>query len=193
VLLNYHNGRLVLSSLCVGDLVRLVLGGVRFAGWSLQNEHHPEPTITMMHGPINIRYTYRLHPRQYTPYVSALKLIETSEMCETAKGAFEKYMRSIWPHISTHILFGMIKVTNDHVHDFSHTEIWNSIIRQTSSDATCHFVSVPKYSARLSTPVTTQNNNNNNNFSSASCGWKPSIRHFTYSCGQVSCVEECDA
>ena len=30
--LNYHIGRLVLSSLCVGDLVRLVLGGVRFAG-----------------------------------------------------------------------------------------------------------------------------------------------------------------
>jgi hypothetical protein len=28
VLLNYHFGRLVLSLLCVGDLVRLVLGGV---------------------------------------------------------------------------------------------------------------------------------------------------------------------
>jgi hypothetical protein len=27
VLLYYHIGRLVLSSLCVGDLVRLVLGG----------------------------------------------------------------------------------------------------------------------------------------------------------------------
>ena len=32
--LNYHIGRLVLSSLCVGDLVRLVLSGVRFAGGS---------------------------------------------------------------------------------------------------------------------------------------------------------------
>jgi len=32
LLLNYHIGRLVLSSLCAGDLVRLVLGGVRFAG-----------------------------------------------------------------------------------------------------------------------------------------------------------------
>ena len=32
VLMNYHIGRLVLSSLCVGDLVRLVFGGVRFAG-----------------------------------------------------------------------------------------------------------------------------------------------------------------
>ena len=31
MLFNYHIGRLVLSSLCVGDLVRLVLGGVRFA------------------------------------------------------------------------------------------------------------------------------------------------------------------
>jgi len=39
VLLNYHIGRLVLSSLCVGGLVWLVLGGVRFAGVSLQNEH----------------------------------------------------------------------------------------------------------------------------------------------------------
>ena len=38
MLLNYHIGRLVLSSLCVGDLVRLVLGGE--AGFSLQNEHH---------------------------------------------------------------------------------------------------------------------------------------------------------
>ena len=32
VLLDYHIGRLVLSSLCVGALVWLVLGGVRFAG-----------------------------------------------------------------------------------------------------------------------------------------------------------------
>ena len=31
MLLNYHVGRLVLSSLCVGDLVRLVLSGARFA------------------------------------------------------------------------------------------------------------------------------------------------------------------
>jgi len=33
LLMNYHIGRLVLSSLCVGDLVWLVLGGVRFAGY----------------------------------------------------------------------------------------------------------------------------------------------------------------
>ena len=32
MLLNYHIGRLVLSSLCVGALVRLVLSGARFAG-----------------------------------------------------------------------------------------------------------------------------------------------------------------
>ena len=37
--MNYHIGRLVLSSLCVGDLVRLVLGDARFAGFRLQNEH----------------------------------------------------------------------------------------------------------------------------------------------------------
>ena len=43
MLLNYHIGRLVLSSLCVGDLVRQVLGGVRFAGFSLQLGHHLKP------------------------------------------------------------------------------------------------------------------------------------------------------
>ena len=32
MLLNCHIGRLVLSPLCVGALVWLVLGGVRFAG-----------------------------------------------------------------------------------------------------------------------------------------------------------------
>ena len=32
MLMNYHIGRLVLSLLYVGDLLRLVLGGVRFAG-----------------------------------------------------------------------------------------------------------------------------------------------------------------
>ena len=33
MLMNYHIGRLVLSSMCVGALVWLVLGGVRFAGF----------------------------------------------------------------------------------------------------------------------------------------------------------------
>ena len=46
MLMNYHIGRLVLSSLCVGDLVRLVLSGARFAGFSLQNEHHLKPNNT---------------------------------------------------------------------------------------------------------------------------------------------------
>jgi len=32
--MNYHIGRLVLSSLCVGDLVRLVLSSARVADWS---------------------------------------------------------------------------------------------------------------------------------------------------------------
>ena len=32
VLMNYHIGRLVLSSLCVGDFVWLVLSGARVAG-----------------------------------------------------------------------------------------------------------------------------------------------------------------
>ena len=35
VLLNYHIRRVVLGSMCVGDLVRLSLSGVRVAGFSL--------------------------------------------------------------------------------------------------------------------------------------------------------------
>ena len=37
--MNYHISRLVLSSLCVGSLVRLVLGGVRFAGEACKTEN----------------------------------------------------------------------------------------------------------------------------------------------------------
>jgi len=37
VLMNYHIGRLVLSSLCVGEF------GAAFAGFSLQNEHNQIP------------------------------------------------------------------------------------------------------------------------------------------------------
>jgi hypothetical protein len=51
VLLNYHIGRLVLRSLCVGDLVGLVLSGVRFAGLSLQNKKSQAPDD----GYINVR------------------------------------------------------------------------------------------------------------------------------------------
>ena len=36
MLLNYHIGRFVLGSLCVGDLVRLCLCSVRVAGCRLQ-------------------------------------------------------------------------------------------------------------------------------------------------------------
>ena len=56
MLLNYI-GRLVLSSLCVGDLVRLVLGGVRFAGFSLQNE--PTQSQAPDDGYINVRNMLR--------------------------------------------------------------------------------------------------------------------------------------
>ena len=34
MLLNYHIGRFVLGSLCIGDLVRLGLSSVRVAGFS---------------------------------------------------------------------------------------------------------------------------------------------------------------
>jgi len=38
VLLNYHIGRFVLSSLCVGDMMRLGLSSARVAGFSLQHD-----------------------------------------------------------------------------------------------------------------------------------------------------------
>jgi len=39
VLLNYHIGRFVLGSLCVGDLVRLCLSGVRVTGRGITYRH----------------------------------------------------------------------------------------------------------------------------------------------------------
>ena len=44
MLLNYHIGRFVLVSLCVGDLVRLGLGSIRVAGFSLQHGYYSNPT-----------------------------------------------------------------------------------------------------------------------------------------------------
>ena len=41
---NYHIGRFVLGSICVGDLVRLSLSRVRVAGFSLQHGYHSNPT-----------------------------------------------------------------------------------------------------------------------------------------------------
>jgi len=45
MLLNYHIGRFFLGSMYVGDLVRLGLSSIRITA------------ITMMHGPINTRYS----------------------------------------------------------------------------------------------------------------------------------------
>ena len=49
VLLNYHMGRFVLGSLCVGDLVRLGLSGVRVAGWSTTSACNTDTTPTQPH------------------------------------------------------------------------------------------------------------------------------------------------
>jgi len=53
VLLNYHICRFVLGSLCVGDLVRLGLSGVRVAGCSLQHVHHSNPTAPNLQHTMN--------------------------------------------------------------------------------------------------------------------------------------------
>jgi len=62
VLLNYHIGRSVLGSLCVGELVRLGLSGVRVADFSLQTENKTTDVVIQQHslkllddGYINVR------------------------------------------------------------------------------------------------------------------------------------------
>ena len=58
MLLNYHIGRFVLGSLCVGDLVRLGLSSVRVAGFSLQDDQCGNSTAQSQapnDGYINIR------------------------------------------------------------------------------------------------------------------------------------------
>jgi len=42
MLLNYHIGRFVLVSLCVGDLVRLGLSSIRVAGSSAKQEQNDQ-------------------------------------------------------------------------------------------------------------------------------------------------------
>jgi hypothetical protein len=49
VLLNYHIGRLVLSSLCVGNLVQLVLSGARFASCRLKPENKTTDVVIQQH------------------------------------------------------------------------------------------------------------------------------------------------
>jgi len=43
MLLNYHIGRFFLRSLCVEDLVRLGLSGIRVPGFSLQHGYYSNP------------------------------------------------------------------------------------------------------------------------------------------------------
>jgi len=57
--LNYHIGSFVLGSLCVGDLVRLGLSGVRVAGFSLQHGHHSNPAAPNLQHTTNREQNYR--------------------------------------------------------------------------------------------------------------------------------------
>ena len=56
MLLNYHIGRFVLVSLCVGDLVRLGLRSIRVAGWSLQHGCYWNPAVP------NLQHTTNWEP-----------------------------------------------------------------------------------------------------------------------------------
>ena len=51
MLLNYHIGRFVLGSVCVGDLVRLGLSSVRVAGYG----HHSNPAAPNLQHTTNRR------------------------------------------------------------------------------------------------------------------------------------------
>jgi len=46
--LNYHIGRFVLDSLCVGDLVRLGLSSVHVADVSLPHGYHSNPATSKL-------------------------------------------------------------------------------------------------------------------------------------------------
>jgi len=64
VLLNYHVGRFVLGSLCVGDLVRMGLSGVRVAGFmqakaQLQHRYHSNPTTSNLQHKSNQEQYYQ--------------------------------------------------------------------------------------------------------------------------------------
>ena len=48
MLLNYHIGRFVLGSMCVGVSLWLGWSGIRVAGFSLQHEYHSKPTTTKL-------------------------------------------------------------------------------------------------------------------------------------------------
>ena len=76
MLLNYHIRRIVLSSLCVGELEWLGLSSARVAG-------------TMMHGPINIRLLIRAYKavRDHNPYEYNL-LITNNTLTNSLSGEF---------------------------------------------------------------------------------------------------------
>jgi len=62
VLLKYHIGRFVLGSLCVGDLVRLGLSGVRVAGYKPPNPLTNIQNLLCRNGPIAEQIQYKTNP-----------------------------------------------------------------------------------------------------------------------------------
>ena len=52
--LNYHNGRTVLGSMCVGVSVWLGLSGIHVAGISLQHGYHSNPTTPKQEHTTNV-------------------------------------------------------------------------------------------------------------------------------------------
>jgi len=77
MLLNYHIGRLVLVSLCVGDLVRLGLGSTRVAGFS---KNKTSDVVTQQHSrnllmmDILMSETCWVH-KKYNKMASDIKLV----------------------------------------------------------------------------------------------------------------------
>ena len=105
VLMNYHIGRLVLSSLCVGDLVRLVLGGARFVGWS---------KLLMMD--ILMSETCWAH-KKWNKIASDIKLAFHSSTISFPDPFFHQYQRKAErPDIRTY--------TNTHTHSHTHTHTY---------------------------------------------------------------------
>ena len=79
-MLNYHIGRFVLGSLCVGDLVRLGLSSVRVAGRSLKHGHYSKPTAPNLQHTTNREQNERCIIQQYSRKLLMMDIL-ISEIC----------------------------------------------------------------------------------------------------------------
>jgi len=103
----------VFSVCCVLDLVRLGWSGVRVAGWSLLVFY--SSTITMMHSPINIRFTinvncyifkYISQTRVKTLFITNFYKIQQTILLDIVH-----VDRAVWTNLSSTLYEGMTELS----------------------------------------------------------------------------------